>query len=314
MNNRIVVTGASGFVGTHTTEALLSYAKGNPVDVIRVGRESSCDIQVEIRDKASCVRMLRDTSPTSVIHLAAIAAPAEAKGNPTVAWSVNFEGTVNIASSILEYNPDCRLIFAGSSEVYGASFNNPELLTEETPLQPMTLYGATKAAADVALGQMYYDGLRSVRFRPFNHSGPGQSTSYVLPAFASQVARIITGKSEPVVEVGNLCAIRDFLHVEDVVSAYVTAATSASRQIDGRVFNLSSEQPVSIDFILRKLIALSNMEITVIESPMQKRGLEIARATASSRAAREVLGWSPRHNIDCLIEDVLKYWIDINER
>src|SRR5690606_29460477 len=104
---------------------------------------------------------------------------------------------------------------------YGASFvgaQNP--LPETAALQPMNVYAATKAAADIMIGQMAYGGLDAVRLRPFNHTGPGQSDTYVVPAFARQVARIAAGRAEPRVLVGNLDVERDFLDVRDVVRAY----------------------------------------------------------------------------------------------
>src|SRR5262249_50548134 len=160
------------------------------------------------------------TKPTHIVHLAGVPSISGVRANPAQAWQVNVMGTLDLARALLAHAPDCALIFAGSSESYGASAISGEPLTELHPLQPMNEYAATKSAADLALGALAMSGLKAIRFRPFNHTGPGQTLDFVVPAFAHQIARIEKGLQSPTIQVGNLDVKRDFLDVRDIVDAY----------------------------------------------------------------------------------------------
>ena len=166
-----------------------------------------------------------------MVHLAAIPTIAGAVADPAAAWRVNVMGTLDLARAIHQYAPECTLIFAGSAEAYGATARQGVPLKETDPLQPLNEYAATKAAADLALGALAANGLRVIRFRPFNHTGPGQTDEFVVPAFASQIARIEKGAQPPVMMVGNLDAQRDFLDVRDVVDAYVAGDRASLRSL-----------------------------------------------------------------------------------
>ncbi|MBT9371989.1 GDP-mannose 4,6-dehydratase [Rhizobium sp. CSW-27] len=308
--HRILVTGANGFVGRWLMPALQDAAGDEPLELYGCGRGPGCDIALDIRDEATVVRVLRELHPTAIIHLAAIADPQEARRDPVTAWNVNFTATVNLARATLSEVPDCRFIYAGSSETYGQTFaeTKGEAVTEGAALRPLTVYGATKAAADIALGRMYRDGLRSIRFRPFNHAGPGQTAAYVLPAFASQIARIEQGLSEPVIEVGNLSAYRDFLDVRDVVRAYALAALGKVTGVEGQVFNLSSGRAVQIGTILDILIRLSGRRIEVAVSQERLRPVDIPLARGNAERAFQVFGWTPRFPVEETIAAVLADW------
>lgn len=308
--HRILVTGATGFVGRWLMPALRDVAGYEAIELYAAGRGPDCDVALDITDKVAVERVLKDIRPTSIVHLAAIAAPQEARRDPTLAWSVNFEGTLNLARATLNEVPECRFIYAGSSETYGQSFAeaNGEPLTENSALRPMTVYGATKAAADVALGQMFFDGLRSIRFRPFNHTGPGQTDAYVVPAFASQVARIEQGLAKPVIEVGNLSACRDFLDVRDVVRAYALAACGKGRGAEGQVFNLSSGRAVQIGALLETLISFSNQKIEIVVSEERVRPVDIPMARGDAKRAHDMFGWSPKFQLEATIAAVLDDW------
>lgn len=306
--HRILITGGTGFVGSFLIDRLES-DEGRGCGIVAPGLGEAPGI--DICDADAVDRLVRDARPTAVVHLAAVAAPAEAASAPGRAWDVNLTGTRNLATAVLQHAPDARFVYAGSSDAYGASFIDTERpLPETTALQPMNVYAATKAAADVMIGQMAYGGLNAVRFRPFNHTGPGQSDAYVVPSFARQVARIAAGRADPVVRVGNLDVERDFLDVRDVVRAYAAAALGDRPRQPGLVFNLATGRPASLRHMLDTLIALTGVDVAVEVDPARVRPADIPRTWGDAERARRQLGWSPSIPLEETLGDVLAYWMN----
>lgn len=305
--HRILITGGAGFVGSFLIDRLES-DEGRGCRIVAPGRSAVPGI--DICDADAVDRLVRDVRPTAVVHLAAVAAPAEAASAPGRAWEVNLTGTRNLATALLDHAPEARFVFAGSSDAYGASFigaGHP--LPETAALQPMNVYAATKAAADIMIGQMAYGGLNAVRFRPFNHTGPGQSDAYVVASFARQVARIAAGRAEPVVRVGNLDVERDFLDVRDVVRAYADAALGGLPRQPGLVFNLATGRPVSLRRMLETLIALAGVDVAVEVDPARVRPADIPRTWGDAGQARRQLGWSPSIPLERTLGDALASWM-----
>ncbi|MDX8491577.1 GDP-mannose 4,6-dehydratase [Mesorhizobium sp. VK22B] len=307
LTHRILITGASGFVGTALLQ-LLEREHGS-CEVFAFGHGEGQQNPVDLRDQAALDTAVQKVQPTALIHLAAVAAPSDARNAPRHAWDVNVTGTMNLAESVMRHAPEARFVYVGSSEAYGASFQSATgPVTENVPLRPMNVYGATKAAADLMIGQMSYDGLRAIRFRPFNHTGPGQSDTYVVSDFARQVAEILSGKREPVIHVGNLEAERDFLDVRDVVRAYAIAAIQDTETGPDSVYNIASGQARKIRAILDALIAQSGIDIEVRADPQRLRPNEIPVACGDASKARERLNWAPLVPFEQTLADVLGYW------
>lgn len=307
---RVAVTGASGFVGSWLFRRLKSAAERGEVELFPLlGRREDGGHGPDICDAEAVSAEVAKVRPTAVIHLAAIAAPAEARADPRRAWDVNVMGTLNLAQAVRQHASEARFIYIGSSEAYGDSFTCAgEPLTEVAPLAPRSAYAATKAAADLMIGQMAADGLDCIRFRPFNHTGPGQSADYVTSAFARQIARIEKGLQPPVLQVGNLDAERDFLDVRDVVDGYIAAMRSKTALRPGLALNLATGRPIRIGAVLDALVAEANVPIEVSTDPARLRPNDIPRASGNFDLAEKLLGWRPRIPFEQTMRDVLNFW------
>jgi GDP-4-dehydro-6-deoxy-D-mannose reductase len=248
----------------------------------------------------------RAVRPEACIHLAAIAAIPAARQEPGLAWQVNLHGTLTVAEAILAHVPACRLVFASSADAYGASFGPGQPLDETAPLAPINTYGATKAAADLALGALAREGLSVVRVRPFNQTGPGQSAEFVVSAFARQVARIALGLQDPVLNVGALDPERDFLDVRDVCRVYAACLDHALPA--GTILNVASGQQRRIGSVLADLLAAAGVTASVETDPGRLRPTDIPRAAGDARQARECLGWRPVVPWTQTLSDLLQDW------
>lgn len=293
---RILITGATGFVGPYVRAAC---AQAFPAAELIAGG-------ADIADRAAVLAMLEAAQPEVVVHLAGIASVPAARRDPGRAFAVNLTGALNLAYGLLEQYPSALLINAGSSECYGDSFRSGVPLDETAPLAPLNTYAASKAAADLALGALAAEaGLNVVRLRSFNHTGPGQSPAYVIPAFAAQIADIQAGKQEPVIRVGNLAAERDFLDVRDIAAAFACVIAKREALERGAIFNLASGTPRRVGDILEALIAASGMSIGVETDPERFRPVDIPRAMGDSAKAQNLLGWAPSIPFTTTLGDVL---------
>jgi GDP-4-dehydro-6-deoxy-D-mannose reductase len=311
---RILVTGGNGFVGRRLVAKLATLPEAPDVIVGTLHRNSGSPSSPGVRHvefDVTSIKQVRSViaaeQPTHIIHLAAVAAPAEAQRSPREAWHVNADGAVNVALATLEAAPQSRLLHCSSAEVYGHAFRKGEPVDESAPLEPANVYGAGKAAADLMIGQMCKLGLRALRLRPFNHTGPEQSEDFVVPAFAAQIARIERGFQEPVIRVGDLTPHRDFLDVDDVVEAYVAAITRFDELPPACVLNVASGRGVAIEAILNALLSYSDINIEVRPDPDRVRRSDIPVAIGNAELLHRLLNWAPKIDWDCTLRSVLDF-------
>jgi GDP-4-dehydro-6-deoxy-D-mannose reductase len=262
---------------------------------------------LDVTDARAVDQMIARFRPTHVVHLAGLAAIRAVTASPSVAWQLHLFGTLNIADAILGRVPDCTMIFIGSGHVYGASARSVPLLEESTLLVPTNGYEVTKAAADLAVGALAAQGLKCIRMRPFNHTGPGQTEDFVVPSFAMQIARIEAGRQRPVIRVGNLDAERDFLDVRDVAAAYALAVAKSDDMASGTVLNIASGVPRRVGDILNQLTAISTTVITVERDTARLRPNDTPRFVGSAEQAYRLLGWLPERRFDDTVADVLTF-------
>jgi GDP-4-dehydro-6-deoxy-D-mannose reductase len=296
--SRILVTGARGFVGSHLVPML---RVAFPTAEIATPRIEHLDIA----DPAAVDAFILSMRPDACVHLAAVAAVGVARGDPDRAWRINLHGTLAVADALRRHVPECALIYPSSADAYGRSFLAGRPVDETVPLAPLNVYGATKAAADLALGEHAAGGMRVVVLRAFNHTGPGQSGDFVVPAFALQVARVASRQQPPVLEVGALDVMRDFLDVRDVCAAYVAALQRTETLRPGVILNISSGVARRVGDILDALLALADVRAEIRTSSALLRTVDIPLAVGDARAARAALNWEPRIAWETTLADVL---------
>jgi len=300
---RALVTGASGFVGHHLVSALReegaeAVACGGPHDAQDALTIDLADAQT-IRDALAAAR------PTHVFHLAAQTFVPDSLASPEATYRANVIGTALIAQAIREYAKEHetmpRLLFTSSAEVYGAREPREFPLRESLDPRPSNPYAASKAAAEsILMGESRSLGLDVVVARAFNHIGPGQSDRFVVPAFASQLARIARG-APPVLMVGNVDAARDFLDVRDVVRAYVALARDGER---GEIYNVCSGNAVTIRDVLRELVTIAHVPVEIREDPARLRPSDVPLFVGSAQKLRDRTAWKPEIPLGRSLRDV----------
>ncbi len=292
---RLLITGGSGFVGQHLLHHL---------------RDTAPDIELlapalDITDQPAMEALIETTRPDALVHLAAISSPAQAAAEPARARAVNVQGTLNLARAVLAHAPACRFLFISSAEVYGNAFLSPRPVTEETIPEPATPYACTKAETEAALAAL--PGLKWLRLRPANHSGPGQQPDFAIPAFARQIARIEARLQPPVLKTGNLDTWRDFLDVRDVCAAYAKALALPDFA-PGEVLNIASGTPQRIGDLLTVMRGMARVEISVETDPARFRPAEIPVTRIDATRARARLGWAPERSIRETLASSLAFW------
>ncbi len=290
---RVWLTGGSGFVGQRLAARLR-----------RDGHEVDGDAQeVDVTDKDAIAAQLRGFRPDAIAHLAGISFVPDAARDPLLAWRVNYAGTALLLASCRAHAPAARVLVVTSAMVYGTAEANAPLFDETSPLRPIGPYATTKAAADVLAGEWALRGLDVVRLRPFNHTGAGRPDRFVESSFARQLVEMERGDREPEMQVGNLDAVRDFLHVEDVVDAYVRLLEPGGPT---GAFNVASGEATRIGALLDRLVAMSTATPQVVTDPARWRPTDANAGTASR--LREAVGWAPAHTLDETLEELLGYW------
>ena len=306
--NVALVTGANGFVGSK----LCRYLSFIGWDVIGADRQASnfsktLDyplISCDISDRSSVDSVFSEhKSITHIFHLAAITFVPDSKRSPVTTMDINLNGTINVIESLKSNIPNGRMIFIGSSEVYGPPVDLP--VTESHSFNPLHPYAISKLAADLYCGYEAGLGTDIVRVRPFNHSGSGQNPNFVLSDFCRQVVEIEAGLKEPVLKVGNLNAARDFSHVDDVVKAYYLIAEKGVR---GAVYNVCSGSSVVIGDVLKQIIAHIDVEVLVEIDEEKFRPVDVPEIRGSNKLLTTELGWQPDKTLDNIICDLLQFW------
>lgn len=303
---RILITGASGFVGTHLARYLQTVTDWELWSFGRDPHPALPSVTADILDREAVMQVVSDVRPDMIVHLAAQAFVPAAFADPAGTFNINVLGQLNLFQAIVAAQINPIFLSVISNAIYGMAQATGQPANEQTPLQPTDPYAVSKAAQDLMAGQWFYSHkLNVIRARPFNHIGPGQRPDFVVPAFARQIARIELGLQEPIIRVGNLEPQRDFSDVRDIVRAYHLILERGNA---GDVFNIGSGRTVSIGAILNQLIALSGHDITVDVDAAKLRPVEVPIVACDASHLRERTGWQPQFTLEQTLSDILHDW------
>ncbi len=310
---RVLITGATGFAGSHLVERLL--AAGDQLFALHHQQtthqalpthERLHSVEGDLLDRKSLETAVALARPDVIYHLAGQAYPARSWDTPAQTFAVNTGGTANLLQAAAVWGRP-RLVVVTSAEIYGDVRPEDLPLTEDTPARPRHPYGISKLAAG-QLVRLYWERyqLPAVEARPFNHIGPRQALGFVVPDFASQLAAIRLGRQPPKMLVGNLEAQRDFTDVRDVVRAYTLLA---ERGEPGQAYLICSGQPVSIHYLLTTLADLAGVAIDIAYDPARMRPSDVPSLFGSYARLQRDTGWQPAIHLRQSLADALADWV-----
>ncbi len=305
----VLVTGADGFVGHHVLEALL--ARGHRITGAIHGESPSPGTlpdrlvdrvrwrAFDLRDAASIDALFADHPPDAVLHLAGLSSVSESWNDPETTFDVNATGALRLVQAIRRLPQSSRprpVLLVSSGEVYGADGSEDEPLREDMPLRPITPYGASKAAQEMiasALGR--HPGIRLIQTRSFQQIGPGQRPTFVTVDWARQLLDIRDGVQDPVLRVGNLDIVRDFLDVRDAAAGYT--ALLEDDHADG-IYNLCSGRSCSLRHLLSLLQDIVGVSPEIRVDPDRLRPAEIRSLVGSPDRLMKATGWKIRLSLE----------------
>jgi GDP-4-dehydro-6-deoxy-D-mannose reductase len=314
VTTRALVTGGNGFVAQWAVAAMLDrgwvvtgagIGVTSPQSVLTVEqRAAAIWRELDVTSADDVARIVGEAAPDVVLHLAAISHVPEAQGDPARAYEVNVLGTVRLLAELARRRapgePGPRVIVVGSAEQYGRHDGDGPL-AETAAQRPVTLYAASKAAQEVAaLQAVRGQGMRLVCTRSFNHSGPGQTPTFLLPGLVERARALPPTGGR--LQIGNDAIVRDFLHVRDVVDAYL-------RLLDGNevgeVYNVSSGEGVTVRALAEAVLQRLGVSAEIATDAAFARAVDVPVLIGDSSKLRRATGWAPTRTRDDIIDDLI---------
>jgi GDP-4-dehydro-6-deoxy-D-mannose reductase len=313
---RVLITGITGFAGSHLAEYFL--AERPEVEVYGTYRWRSRKENIEgiehrlrllecdLSDAVAVRKALEICKPDAIYHLAAQSFVPSSWVAPLQTLHDNVAGQANLFEAVRSLGLDPAIQIACSSEEYGLVLPDEVPIRETNPLRPLSPYAVSKVTQDFLAYQYFMSyGIRAVRTRGFNHTGPRRGEVFVTSNFSKQVASIEAGIQEPVIRVGNLDAVRDFTDVRDMVRGYVLAAEKGK---PGEVYNLASGRAITIRALLDKLISMAKVEVRVETDPARLRPSDVEVLIGDASKFHADTGWEAKIPFDQTLTDLLNYW------
>jgi len=315
---RVLVTGAAGFVGrwllpalwqagASAVTALATETEPGNASVAPHGEQQTRWMLGDLRDDTYVTRVVHEAATDTVVHLAAVSHVPTAAADPMVAWDINVTATARLLHTLRIARDaggrDPLVLLVGSAEQYGRHPSHGERLDEEAVQAPRTVYAATKAAQEVlAFQQWRAEGLKVVVARSFNHSGAGQAPRFLLPALVQRAVQLRHAAPGTPMPVGNRSPIRDFLHVSDVVAAYISLC---QRGTPGEAYNVASGTGWSVQQVLDRVLARAGSHATPVEDPALVRPVDVPVLVGNPNKLQRATDWRPLRTLDDIIDDLI---------
>jgi GDP-4-dehydro-6-deoxy-D-mannose reductase len=320
---KYLITGITGFLGPHLAKKLVT--EGHEVyGLVRInmGRENDIRdiVPEEIFAKIKFVysdlcnfrkldAIFKAHSFDGVFHLAAQTHPPTSFTDPIGTWEWNVMGSVNLMTAMMDNQPDCKFLFCSTVEVYGNEGIDGRKLKETDTLLPANPYGASKAAIDMYIQErMKNKQMNAVIVRPFCFTGPRRGCNFSISSDAIQVAKMMLGKQDKVLRIGNLDTVRAVTDVRDIADAFYLVMIS--KDSSGKIYNVCGGEPLKMRYYTDKLIELSGLgDVTREIDPKLWRPIDIQYQDGDPTRIATDLGWKPNYAIDTTLKDLLQYWL-----
>ena len=313
MTKRILITGAGGFVGKHLVEALLARGEsdifvsinkrsGGLEDLIPQDHIISSDLTI----LSEAANLIKTSAPDVIYHLASLSVVHSSNAEAGKVLTNNLALQYNLLESVRLYASKARVVVISSGNVYGDADPSHIPMNEDCPLRPLNPYAVSKLSQEfLSLEYHLASALDVVILRPFNHTGSGQTTDFIVPMLGEQFVAIRNGLAEPIIQVGNIESKRDFTDVRDMCEAYILAA---DKGVSGEVYNIGSGVGVSVKEIIEEYENLTNQKVRVEVDPTKVRTKDVPILVCDSSKFRSLTGWSPRISLHDTLKSVLEYW------
>jgi GDP-4-dehydro-6-deoxy-D-mannose reductase len=317
--NKILITGASGFVAGHFIRFLSSHSHDFEMHGISRTRPSwdffpgSTPLegifsfhQADLMDMPRITSLIEKIQPDYILHLAAQSSVAESWNSPVISFMNNTNIFLNIIDTIRLNDNAARVLSVGSSEQYGRVSEKDLPLREDSPQRPANPYAVARVAQE-QLARIYAEGygIDICCTRSFNHCGPGQSDRFVVSGIVKQFVRISHGMQDPIIHIGNGSIIRDFIDVRDVVTAYNLLLTKGKR---ADVYNICSGTGRSIRDIVLELSQILKIPVEIRQEQSQIRPIDNPRIIGSNEKMQNEFGWHPTIKFEQTLGSMYDCW------
>lgn len=309
MKPRILITGGSGFAGSHLIEELLSqgyseiYATSFSKVEPRLLPEENY-IKVNLTDVDATKALMEQVRPDWIFHLASFAYVGKSFEKAEELFANNIRLQLSVLEGARLVVPKARILTIGSAEEYGVVPLGTKLIDESMPLNPVNPYAVSKVTQDMLAGSYFLSyKMDIVRARPFNHIGTRQSPDFAIPAFAKQIVAIERGEQSEL-KVGNLDGVRDFTAVRDIARAYILLM---EKGLSGQIYNLGSGKGIKMREVVEALCSFSHVKVKIVLDESRLRPLDVPVLIADNKKIRD-LGWEPKIDLNIVFEEVLNEW------
>ena len=313
---RALLTGGGGFVGQWMAAALLErgwevHSAGLVTPragfILSAGQHAAVQWhRADVTQVAEVRSAVESSRPDAIVHLAGISFVPAAAESPAKAFDVNVGGAAHLLAEVVRLRNagviDPTVLVVGSAEQYGAHPDGDLPLTEQHEQRPLTVYAASKAAQEIAALQAWRgEGVKVICTRSFNHSGKGHDQHFLAPALVTR-ALALRGEHHPRLRIGNGDTIRDYLHVADVVDAYLGLL---ERGTPGEAYNVCSGVGTTVRELCERVLQRVGVTAEIIVHPDLVRAVEVHALVGSAAKLHAATGWTPRRSRDDIIDDLI---------